>query len=82
MGSVIFIFNIVLPIFLLIILGLLLKRIKIINDSFVKQLSTFVFKVSLPALIFLKLATVEIDTAFDSKLIGISLSLIFVMFGN
>ena len=81
MGSVIFIFNIVLPIFLLIILGLILKRLKIINDSFVKQLSTFVFNVSLPALIFLKLATVEINTAFDSNLIGISLSLIFVVFG-
>ena len=81
MGSVIFIFNIVLPIFLLIILGLLLKRLKTISDSFVKQLSTFVFKVSLPALIFLELSSVEINTAFDSKLIGISLSLIFVVFG-
>ena len=81
MDSVLFIFNIVLPIFLLIILGLILKRLNIINDSFVKQLSTFVFNVSLPALIFLKLATVEINTAFDSKLIGISLALIFVVFG-
>ncbi len=81
MGSVIFIFNIVLPIFLLIILGLILKRLKIISDSFVKQLSTFVFKVSLPALIFLELSNVEINTAFDSKLIVISLSLIFVVFG-
>jgi len=81
MGSVMFLFNIVIPIFLLIILGLILKRLKIINDSFVKQLSTFVFKVSLPALIFLELATVEINTAFDSKLIGISLSLILVVFG-
>lgn len=81
MGSVIFIFNIVLPIFLLIVLGLFLKRIKIINDNFVKQLSTFVFKVLLPALIFLELSNVDIDTAFDSKLIGISLSLIFFVFG-
>ena len=81
MDSVIFIFNIVLPIFLLIILGLILKRLKIISDSFVKQLSTFVFKVSLPALIFLELSSVEINTAFDGKLIGISLSLIFVVFG-
>lgn len=81
MGSVIFIFNIVLPIFLLIILGLILKRLDIISDSFVKQLSTFVFKVSLPALIFLELSTVEINTAFDGKLITISLSLIFFVFG-
>ncbi len=81
MDNIIFIFNIVLPIFLLIILGLILKRLKIISDNFVKQLSTFVFKVSLPALIFLELATVEINTAFDSKLIIISISLIFFVFG-
>lgn len=81
MNNIIFIFNIVLPIFLLIILGLILKRLKIISDNFVKQLSAFVFKVSLPALIFLELATVEINTAFDSKLIVISISLIFLVFG-
>lgn len=81
MGNLIFIFNIVLPIFLLIILGLFLKKIKIINDVFVKQLSNFVFKVSLPALIFLELSNVEINTAFDSKLIIISISLIFLVFG-
>jgi predicted permease len=81
MGNLIFIFNIVLPIFLLILLGLFLKRIGIINDAFVKSLSTFVFKVSLPALIFLELSSVEINTAFDSKLIVISISLIFLVFG-
>jgi len=81
MGNVLFIFNIVLPIFLLIILGLFLKKLEIINDNFVKQLSNFVFKVSLPALIFLQLSSVEINTAFDSKLIVISLLLIFFVFG-
>ena len=81
MRNVLFIFNIDLPIFLLIILGLFLKKLEIINDNFVKQLSNFVFKVSLPALIFLQLSSVEINTAFDSKLIVISLLLIFFVFG-
>ena len=81
MSNILFIFNIVLPIFLLIILGLILKHFKIIGDSFVNQLSTFVFKVSLPALIFLELSSIEITTSFDSKLIGISLSIILFVFG-
>lgn len=80
MKNIIFIFNIVLPIFLLIVLGLLLKRVKIIDDIFVKSLSAFVFKVSLPSLIFMKLATIEITTAFDGKLIGVSVVVIFVAY--
>jgi len=81
MENVIFLFNIVLPIFLLILLGLLLKRTKVVTDSFVKQLSNFVFKVSLPALIFQELSVVEIGTAFDPFLIGISVVLILFIYG-
>ncbi|MCF6268384.1 MAG: AEC family transporter [Melioribacteraceae bacterium] len=81
MENIVFLFNIVLPIFLLILLGVLLKRINIISDVFVKQLATFVFNVSLPALIFLELASVEIDTAFDTKLIVIVILLILFVFG-
>ncbi len=81
MENIIFLFNIVLPIFLLILLGIFLRRIKIINDDFVKQLSTFVFNISLPALIFLKLATVKVNTSFDAKLIIIVLSLVLLFFG-
>jgi predicted permease len=80
MENAVFLFNIVLPIFLLILLGIFLKRIGFISDTFVKQLSAFVFNVSLPALIFLKLSTVEINRAFDSKLIGISLTLILIIY--
>jgi len=61
-------------------LGLLLQRTKIVNDSFVKQLSNFVFMVSLPALIFNELSSVEIGTAFDAKLIGISLGIILFIY--
>jgi len=78
MQIILFTVNIVAPIFLLIILGIFLKRIGLVNAVFVSQTSKFVFKVSLPALIFLKIATVKISEAFDGALILTSLSLVLI----
>jgi len=79
MQIILFTVNIVAPIFLLIILGIFLKRIGLVNAVFVSQTSIFVFKVSLPALIFLKIATVKISEAFDGTLILTSLSLVLIV---
>ncbi len=45
---------------------------------FVEQTSKFVFNVSLPALIFLKISTIEISSAFDPLLIALSFVLVIV----
>jgi predicted permease len=81
MSLILFTLNIVAPIFLLIVIGIFLKRINLINDLFVSQTSKFVFKVSLPALIFLKIASVKITQAFDGKLILTSLILVLIIAG-
>jgi predicted permease len=80
MEYVISIVNIVLPIFLIILLGLFLKRINFIDNNFVEQISKFVFNISLPVLVFIKLANVKITAAFDAGLISASLILTFVFF--
>ncbi len=79
---ILFTLNIVSPIFLLIVLGIFLKKTGLVNEVFVVQTSKFVFNVSLPALIFLKIYSIEISKAFDSLLIFTSLALvlIFAMF--
>ncbi len=81
MNYILFTLQIVSPVFLLILIGTGLKRTKIINDNFVELSSSFVFKVSLPALIFLKISNVSIDKAFDGKLILISLLLTLIFAG-
>lgn len=81
MSIILFTANIVGPIFLLIILGILLKQAKLVNGIFVSQTSKFVFKVSLPALIFLKIATITITEAFDGKLILTALILVLFITG-
>lgn len=81
MSIILFTVNIVTPIFLLIVLGIFLKQVKLVNGVFVSQTSKFVFKVSLPALIFLKIATITITEAFDGKLILTSLILVLIIAG-
>jgi len=77
-----FIAKVVLPVFLLVIVGVALKLIKIVDEPFIKVSSQFVYRVSLPVLIFMKLHDVNIDRTFDSKMIAIIIFgtiLIFLM---
>ena len=67
MHQFLFIFETVAPVFLIPVLGIFLKKWKIINDQFVKDASCLVFTVALPALIFIKLAATDFSQTFDGK---------------
>ena len=67
--ELLFITNVVLPVFLLVFVGIILKLLKVIDDGFVKLTSDFVFKVSLPALLFFKLYDVDLSRALDLRMI-------------
>ena len=47
--------NIVAPVFIIILLGFLFRKINLINETFASLGSKLVFNVALPTLIFLKL---------------------------
>jgi malonate transporter and related proteins len=59
--NVIFTANIVAPVFLIIAVGYFAKRKKIINEVFVDVTSRFVFQISLPVFIFLKISTLDLS---------------------
>jgi malonate transporter len=63
--NLIFTANIVAPVFLIIALGFLLRKLKVINDSFVTVTSKFVFNVCLPALIFMELYDINFGAVID-----------------
>ncbi len=63
--NIIFTTNIVAPVFLIILLGYFLKRIGVINENFVEITSKFVFNVSLPAFIFMKISVLDLTAALD-----------------
>lgn len=69
LDSLIYSINTVFPIFIIVILGSLLKKFKFLNSEFFSQSEKLVFKLALPAMLFLEVAGADPSTAFDPKLI-------------
>lgn len=67
MSSFLFSLNAVLPVFFLILLGILLKRTSLINDSFISQSSRLVFKVALPFLIFRTVSSADFQQIYNGR---------------
>ena len=65
MQNLIFSLSLVAPVFLIVALGYFLKKLGMINENFVTISSKIVFSVSLPALIFLEIATIDLSEIFN-----------------
>ncbi|NWF49303.1 MAG: AEC family transporter [Ignavibacteriaceae bacterium] len=63
--NIIFTGNVVAPVFLLVALGYFVKRINVINENFVDVTSKFVYSVSLPALVFINIAEIDLSDAIE-----------------
>ena len=70
------------PICLMLFLGVVLKRIALINDNFIEVASKLVFQVTLPAMLFLSIVNAEHDFSSSSRLIiyGLIANFIFFLF--
>jgi hypothetical protein len=70
------IITIVLPVFLVIALGYLLKRLGLIDSAFLHQTNRLVYYIALPLLLFYKIGTADFGTSFNGALvIGSSLAI-------
>lgn len=69
-----FSFSITMPIFLILVLGVALYRIRLINDNFIDIASKLVFNVTLPALLFISIskASINKDTDFSLAIYAIA----------
>lgn len=67
MQNILFSINTVAPVFIIIIVGIVLKRLKYINDNFIDISSKIVFTVALPALVFIKIAQSDFTKLADPK---------------
>jgi len=82
MNNLIFSLNVVIPVFLIIILGVVLKSTKQINETFISISSKVVFNVAMPALVFMKLSTADFDISFNVRLlvfINIGIFIFFIL---
>ena len=67
MSDFLFSINLTLPIFLVMVIGYILKQIGMLNDNFVTVANKFNFKVTLPFMLFKDIAGVDIKAVFDIK---------------
>lgn len=63
------ILHIVLPVFLVIALGYLLKRVKLIDDAFLFQTNRLVYYICLPLLLFYKIGGANFSANFNAPLV-------------
>ncbi|WP_217541170.1 AEC family transporter [Vibrio metschnikovii] len=68
------------PICLMLLLGVLLKRVQLINDNFIDVASKLVFQVTLPAMLFLSIVGAEHDLSSSLSLIVFGLVANFIFF--
>jgi malate permease and related proteins len=73
MAPLIFSFNVIMPIFLVVLFGYVIKHFRLIDDNFINTAVKFNFKVGLAALLFKNVYTTNIRQDFDLKLTGFSI---------
>lgn len=66
--------EITLPVFLMVILGIVLRRRNMIDDAFIAVSSKLVFNLALPALMFIAVATADLEVASHWPLIIFSVA--------
>lgn len=58
------------PVFIMVLLGMLLKKVDLIDDAFINTASTLTFKATMPTLLFLGILKADLATALQPRLIG------------
>ena len=67
--NLIFSLNATIPVFLMMVFGWFVHRIKLLDDNATAQLNKFVFRALLPALLFMDLSTADFRSVWDSKVV-------------
>ncbi|MEI6894147.1 MAG: AEC family transporter [Colwellia sp.] len=82
LSTINFAFSITGPIFIMVVLGSILKYFRLIGSAFIDQASMLVFKISLPVLLGMSMVRTDIATVFDLVTIAnasLSTLLVFVL---
>lgn len=69
MENLIFCFNVTIPVFLTMLLGMGFKHFHIFSEDFVKKINSFVFSIALPVLLFNDLSRVDFFSVWDTRFV-------------
>lgn len=80
MSDFIFSLNATMPVFLIILLGFFLRKIGMLTEEFIPVADRFSFRVTLPILVFVDIATADITSRFDWKFVVFSMAVTTIGF--
>ena len=80
LSDLLFSFNAVIPLFLVILLGLVIRRLNIIDDHTTGQMNSLTFKIALPVMIFNAVYGSDYSQMLDWKFIAFLALSIFIFF--
>ena len=69
LNNLIFSLNATVPVFLMMVFGWFVHRIKLLDDNATSQVNRFVFRALLPALLFMDLSTADFRAVWDGKFV-------------
>lgn len=81
LNNLIFSLNATVPVFLMMIFGWFVHRIKLLDDNATSQVNRFVFRALLPALLFMDLSTADFRAVWDSKFVLFCMCVTFLSVG-
>ncbi len=67
MENLLFSLNATIPVFLVMVIGYILKNLRLLDESFVKTLNKFNYNITLPALLFKDISGSDFLTVWDTK---------------
>lgn len=67
--NLIFSLNATIPVFLMMVFGWFMKKVKLLDDHSTAKINQFVFKALLPALLFMDLSTADFLSVWDGKFV-------------
>ena len=67
MDNLIFSLNATIPVFLMMVLGMIFRKIGLFDEAFITKMNKFVFVVALPALLFEDISTADFTTVWDTS---------------
>ncbi len=80
MDNFVFSINATIPIFLIILLGFVLKKKEFLNDEFVKIANKYVFSIALPVMLFYDIAKTDVREDMDIRFFFYCMIVTIVMF--
>lgn len=69
MENLVFSLNATVPVFLMMVIGLVLRRVGLFGEDFAAKVNKFVFQIPMPFLVFADLATVDFAEAWNTKFV-------------